>query len=74
MNDLKEIKQVIASCGLYSPFVREIVKTWASGNKSTPHNWLQLVSAVLKDCSVALKALFEKILHHLGNNYKDVIP
>ena len=48
MKDLKEIKQELASYGLQSPFVMEMVKTWASSNKSTPHDWLQLVSAVLE--------------------------
>ena len=36
MSDLKEIKQAIVSYGLHLPFVREMVKTWASSTK-LPH-------------------------------------
>ena len=49
MSDLKEIKQAIVSYGLQSPFVSEMVKTWASSNKATPHDWLQLISVVLEN-------------------------
>ena len=49
MSDLKEIKQTILSYDLHSAFVREMVKTWASSNKATTHNWLQFVSTVLDD-------------------------
>ena len=49
MNDLKEIKQVVVTYGLHSAYVREMIKTWASSIKVTPHAWLQLVSAVLDD-------------------------
>ena len=45
--DMKEIKQAVVSYGMHSPHVRELVNTWASRNKVTPHDWLQLVSAVL---------------------------
>ena len=31
------------------PFVREMVKTWTSSNKTTPHDWLQLISVILED-------------------------
>ena len=51
MNDLKEIKQAVTSHVLYSPFVKEMVKTWASSNKASPHNCLQLLSAVLENGS-----------------------
>lgn len=47
--NLKEIKQAIVSYDPHSPFVREMVKTWASNNKTTSHDWLQLISAVLED-------------------------
>lgn len=47
MRDLKDIKQAVVSYGMHSPHVRELVKTRASRNKVTPHDWLQLVSAVL---------------------------
>ena len=43
ISDLREIKQTIVSYGLLLPFIREMVKMWASSNKATPHNWLQLV-------------------------------
>ena len=49
MNDLKEIKQAVATCGLHSAFVREMVKTWVYSIKVMPHDFLQLVSAVLDD-------------------------
>lgn len=29
------------------PFIREMVKTWASSNKAMPQDWIQLISAVL---------------------------
>ena len=45
---LKEIMQTILSYALHSLFVRKIMKVWASSNKATPHNWLQLISAVLE--------------------------
>ena len=38
ISNLKEIKEAIVSGGLHSPFVREMVKTWASSNKATLHN------------------------------------
>ena len=38
MKDLKEIKQAVVSYGMHSPFVREMVKTWAVSNKVTPHD------------------------------------
>ena len=41
MNGLKHTKQDVISYGLSSPFVREMVKVWSSGNKATPHDWLQ---------------------------------
>ena len=50
MKDLKDIKQAVVSYGIYSPYVRELVKTRDSGNKITPHNWL-FFSAVLEDGS-----------------------
>ena len=48
IKDLKDIKQVV-SYGRHSPYVRELIKTRASRNKITPHDWLQLVSAELED-------------------------
>ena len=36
MNNLKEIKKVVVSYDLHSPFVKGIVKTLASNNKTTP--------------------------------------
>ena len=32
-----------------SPFVREMMKTWASSNKATPHNWFKLISVGLEE-------------------------
>ena len=49
MNELKEIKQAIVTKDMHSAFAREMVKTWASSIKAMPHDWLQLVSAVLDD-------------------------
>ena len=47
MKGPKDTKEVVASYGLHPLYVRQLVKTWASRNKVTPHDWLQLVSAVL---------------------------
>ena len=50
MKDLKEIKQALVSYGMLSLFVREMVKKmWASSNKATSQDWLQLVSVVLEN-------------------------
>ena len=49
MSNLKEIKYAIVSYSFHSPFVREMVKIWASRNKATLNAWLQLVSAILED-------------------------
>ena len=49
MKDLKEIKQAVVSYDICSPFVREMVKIWASWNNATPHDWLWFVSAILED-------------------------
>ena len=46
MSDLKEMNDQ-RSNRLHSLFVREMVKMWASSTKASPHNWLQLISAVL---------------------------
>ena len=47
MKDLEGIKEAVVSYDMHSPYVRELVKTCASRNKVTPHDSLQLVSAVL---------------------------
>ena len=49
MNDLKEIKQAVVNFGLHSAFVKEMIRTWASNVRATPHDFSQLVSAVLDD-------------------------
>ena len=49
MSNLKEIKLTIIFYVLHSPFLREMVKIWASSSKATPHNWHQLILAVLED-------------------------
>ena len=38
MKDLKDIEQAVGSYGIHSPFVREMVKTWAVSNKVIPHD------------------------------------
>ena len=47
MKELKDIRQAVVSHSIHSPYVRQLVKTWASRIRVTPHDWLQLVSAVL---------------------------
>ena len=47
MKVMKDIKQSVVSYGMHSPYVRQLVKTWASRNKVISHYWLQLVSAIL---------------------------
>ena len=47
MKALKDIKQAIVSYGMFSPYMRELKKTWASRNKVISHDWYQLVSAIL---------------------------
>ena len=49
MKDLKEVKQVIVTYGLYSTFFREMIRIWASSIKTSTHDRLQLVSALLND-------------------------
>ena len=43
----KDTGQAVVSCGMPSSYVKELVRTWVSKNKFTPHYWFQLVSAVL---------------------------
>ena len=38
VKDLKDIKQELVSYGMHSPYVRELLKTWASRNKVTKHD------------------------------------
>ena len=47
MKDLNCIKQTIVSCGMFSPYVRELIKKWASRNRVIPHDWLKLLSVIL---------------------------
>ena len=47
MKGSKDTKEAVASYGLHPLYVSQLVKTQASRNKVTPHDWLQLVSAVL---------------------------
>ena len=55
---------------MHSPYVRELVKTWASRNKVIPHDWLQLVSAVLEHgTQLQWKSFWReeaKVLEHQG--------
>ena len=49
LDDLKKIKQAILNYGLHSPFVKEMIRTWASNVRAIPHDFSQLASAVLED-------------------------
>ena len=37
MKDLKNNKKSMVSCSMHSPYVRQLVKIWASRNKVIPH-------------------------------------
>ena len=49
MGTCRNYLKVVVSYDLYSPFVREMVKTWSSSNKAISYDWLQLISVVLED-------------------------
>ena len=55
---------------MHSPYVRQLVKTWASRNKVISHDWLQLVSAILGHSPQLLWKSFwrekAKTLEHQG--------
>ena len=71
MNYPKEIKQAVVSRDFHSPFVREMVKTWTSSIKEMPHEWLQLVSAVLDyQPQLMFKYYFRKELKIIGQQGK----
>lgn len=61
MKDLKNIKEAIVMYGLHSPFVRELLTSWATVNKVTPKDWAQLASAVLENsCQIQWRALWRQ--------------
>ena len=51
MKDLKGIKEAVVSYGMHSPYVKQLIESWARNNKVTPKDWDQLISAVLENSS-----------------------
>ena len=49
MKVLKDILQAVASYSMHSPFVTDVVKTWASSNWVILYDWIHVVSVVLED-------------------------
>ena len=41
MKDLKSIKEAIVSYGMHSPYVKQLIESWARNNKVTPKDWEQ---------------------------------
>lgn len=51
MKDLKVIKEVVASYGMHSSYVRKLVESGATRSRVTSKDWCQLISAVLEPAS-----------------------
>ena len=51
MKDLKGIKEAVVSYGMHSPYVKQLMESWAMNNRVTPKDWEQLISAVLENTS-----------------------
>ncbi|ERE68429.1 putative Gag polyprotein [Cricetulus griseus] len=51
LKDLKRIKELVVSYGLHSPYVKELLCSWATFNSMTPTDWERLVSAVFENSS-----------------------
>jgi hypothetical protein len=47
MIDLKHHKEPMISYGMHSPYVKQILKNWATPNRIIPQGWKELVAAVL---------------------------
>ncbi|XP_016827320.1 uncharacterized protein LOC103161659 isoform X1 [Cricetulus griseus] len=61
LKDLKHIKESVVSYGLHSPYVKQLLHSWATFNRVTPADWIGLVSAVLeKSCQIEWKALLRE--------------
>lgn len=61
MTELKGIKQAMVAYGVHSPYVKELLSTWATANKITPLDWNNLISAVLDQFSqIKWKALWRQ--------------
>ncbi|MGU7584685.1 gag protein [Enterococcus faecalis] len=56
--DLKNIKESVVLYGLHSPYVKQLLHSWATFNRVTPTDWERLVAAVLENsCQIQWKAL-----------------
>ena len=48
MLNLNRFKETVVSYGMNSPFVRQMLNSWSTRNRSIPQNWKDLVTAVLE--------------------------
>ncbi|MGE9804163.1 hypothetical protein ACQP3L_26470, partial [Escherichia coli] len=56
--DLKNIKESVVSYGLHSPYIKQLLHSWATFNRVTPIYWELLVADVLENsCQIQWKAL-----------------
>lgn len=61
MKDMKSIKNAIMTFEVHSPYVKQLLSTWATNNKITPSDWNDLISAVLDHSSqIQWKALWRQ--------------
>ena len=48
MLDLRKFKEAVVSCGMHSPYVKQILNSWATQNSIVPQNCKDLVMALLE--------------------------
>ncbi|XP_052610186.1 oxidized purine nucleoside triphosphate hydrolase isoform X1 [Peromyscus californicus insignis] len=48
MLDLRRFKEAIASYGMHSPYVKQMLNTWSTCNRILPKDWRDLAQAVLE--------------------------
>ncbi|XP_035296233.1 endogenous retrovirus group K member 113 Gag polyprotein-like [Cricetulus griseus] len=61
LKDLRHIKESVVSYGLHSPYVKQLLHSWATFNRVTPADWVGLASAVLDNsCLIEWRALFRE--------------
>ena len=48
MLDLRRLKEAIVSYGMHSSFVRQMLKSWTTKNRTVPQDWKDLITAILE--------------------------
>ena len=47
MLDLRRSKEAMLSCGMHSPFVKQMLNSWSTCNRIIPKDWRDVVTAIL---------------------------